>query len=108
AVADPGEGGKFVDAFLADERRVHIRNQQALPATRERLSDHIDRLTRERALERSPLGFEVSGENKIGRDTLVEPAPALDAAKGLRGPVEGCFADLLLRGIGVARGDDAV
>jgi tRNA dimethylallyltransferase len=106
AVADPGEGGKLVDAFLADERRVHIRNQQALPATRERLSDHIDRLTRERALERSPLGFEVSGENKIGRDTLVEPAPALDAAKGLRGPVDCCFAERRPRGIGDERGDE--
>jgi tRNA dimethylallyltransferase len=106
AVADPGEGGKLVDAFLADERRVHIRNHEALAATHKRLSDHIDRLTRERALERSPLGFEVSGENKIGRDTLVEPAPALDAAKGLRGPVDCCFAERRLRGIGDERGDE--
>ena len=59
----------------------------------ERLDDDVDGLTRERALERGALGLQVAGENKIGRDALVEPAPALDAVEGLRGPVECCFAE---------------
>ncbi len=84
----------------------HIRDQEALPATGERLSDDVDRLARERALERRPLGLQVSGENKIGRDALVEPAPALDAAEGLRGPVDCCFAERLRRWIGDERGDE--
>ena len=45
AVADPGEIRKFVDAFLADQRRVHIRDHEALPAMRERLDDDVDRLS---------------------------------------------------------------
>ncbi len=40
----PGDGRKFVDAFLADQGRVHIRDQEALPPTRERLDDDVDRL----------------------------------------------------------------
>ncbi len=93
ALADSGEGGKFVDAFLTDQRRIHIRDQEALPAMRERLNDDIDGFTRERALERGALGLEVSGENEIGRDAFVEPAPALDPIQGLRGPVDCCFAE---------------
>ena len=57
-------------------------------------------------LERGALGLEVPGENKIGRDALVEPAPALDATEGLRGAVECCFAERRLRGIGDERGDE--
>jgi tRNA dimethylallyltransferase len=106
AVADTGEGRKFVDAFLADQGRIHIRDQEALPAMRKRLDDNVDGLTREHAFERGALGSYVSGENKIGRDALVEPAPALDAAEGLRGAIECCFAERLLRWIGDERGDE--
>ena len=52
------------------------------------------------------FALEVAGENKIGRDALVEPAPALDAAEGLRGPVECCFAERRRRRIGDERGDE--
>ena len=50
----------------------------------ERLDDDVDGSS-QRALERGALGLEVSGENKIGRDALVEPAPALDPS-GLARP----------------------
>ena len=73
---------------------------------RERLDDDVDRLARERALERGALGLQVPGENKIGRDAFVEPAPALDPIEGLRGPVDCCFAERRLRGIGDERGDE--
>ena len=43
-------------------------------------------------LERGALGLQVPGENKIGGDAFVEPAPALDASEGLRGPIDCCFA----------------
>ena len=44
ALADPGESRKFIDAFLPDQRRIHIREHQPLPAMRERLDDDVDRL----------------------------------------------------------------
>ena len=72
----------------------------------ERLDDDVDRVARERALERGALGLEVAGENKIGRDALVEPAPALDPIEGLRGPVDCCFAERFRRWIGDERGDE--
>ena len=52
APADPGDIREFVDAFLADQRRIHICDQEALPATGERLDDDIDGLTRD-ALSRA-------------------------------------------------------
>ena len=33
-VADAGESGEFVDAFLADQRRIHVGDQQPLGARR--------------------------------------------------------------------------
>ncbi len=61
---------------------------------------------RERAVERGALGLQVPGENKIGRDAFVEPTPALDPVKGLRGPVDCCFAERRVRWIGDERGDE--
>ena len=61
---------------------------------------------RQRAFERRALGFEVPGENQIGRDPFVEPAPALDSIQGLRGPVDCCFGERRRRGIGNERGDE--
>ena len=31
ALAHPGEGRELVNAFLADQRRIHVRDQKALP-----------------------------------------------------------------------------
>ena len=104
--ADAGEIRKFVDAFLTDQRRIHIRHQKALAAMGERLDDDVDRLVRERALERGALGREVPGENKVGGDAVVEPAAALDAGEGLRRAVDCCFAERRLRRIGDERGDE--
>ena len=81
ALSDPGDICKFVDAFLPDQRRIHIRDQQAFPAMCERLDNDVDGLLRERALERGAPGFEIAGKNKIGRDAHIEPAPALDSPK---------------------------
>ena len=106
AVADPSEIRKFVDAFLADQGRIHVRHQKALLAASKRLDDDVDRFVRNRALERGALGVEIPGKDKIGRDAFVEPAPALDAAEGLRGPVDCCFAERRFRWIGDERGDE--
>ena len=73
---------------------------------RERLDDDVDRLARQRLLERGALGLEVPGENKIGGNARVEPAPPLDAIEGLRSPVEYCFAERRVRWIGDERGDE--
>jgi tRNA dimethylallyltransferase len=97
---------KFIYAFLADQRRIHIRDQKALPAMSKRLDDDVDGLLRERALERGAPGLEVAGENKIGRNALVEPAPALDPIEGLRGPVDCCFAERRVQWVGNERGDE--
>ncbi len=105
-LAHAGAGRQFVDAFLADKRRVHVRDQEALQAPGERLDDDIDGLAGKRALERRALGLKLAGEYEIGRDPFAKPAPALDAAKGLRGPVECCFAEPLLHGVGDERGDE--
>ncbi len=106
ARADPGDIRKFVDAFLADQRRIHIRDQEPLPAMGKRLYDNVDGLVRERAVERRALDVQVSGKNNIGGDALVEPAPALDATEGLRGAVDCCFGERRLRWIGDERGDE--
>ena len=102
----PAKCRKLVDAFLADQRRIHVGHQKALAAARERLDDDVDRFARERALERGALGLEVAGEDEIGGDALVEPAPALDRLEGLRGAVECCFAERRHRWIGDQRGDE--
>ena len=47
----------------------------------ERLDDDVDRLVRERALERGALGREVPRENKVDGAAAVEPAAALDPAR---------------------------
>ena len=104
--ADPGVGRQFVDAFLADEGRIHVGDEEAFLAARQRLHDDVDRLVGEGRFERGALWLERSGEHQIGGDALVEPAPPLDAAEGLRRPVECCFAEPLDRGIGDQRGDE--
>ncbi len=40
-LANPGEFGELVDAFLADHRRIHIGEEQAFAPSRLRLHDHI-------------------------------------------------------------------
>ena len=86
-------GREFVNAFLADEGRIHVGDEEAFLAARQRLHDHVDRLVGEGCFERGALLLELSRKHQIGRHALVEPAPALDAAEGLRGPVKcGCRA----------------
>ena len=64
ALADPGEIRKLVDAFLTDQRRIHVRDQKALSREGERLDDDVDRLLRDARLERGALGLQVPGENR--------------------------------------------
>ena len=71
-----------------------------------RLDDDVDGLVRKRVLERGPLGPEVAGEDKIGSDALVEPAPTLDPVEGLRSPVDCCFAERGVRWISDERSDE--
>jgi tRNA dimethylallyltransferase len=106
ALADAGDSCKFVNALLTDQGRIHIRDQKTFAAMGKRLDDDVDGLVRERALERGALGLEIPGENKIGRDALVEPAPTFDAIEGLRGPIEYCFAERRVQSIGDERGDE--
>ncbi len=105
-LADPGEGGELVDAFLADQGRIHVGDQEAFLPARQRLHDHVDRLAGEGRFDRRPLGPELADEDEVGGDILAEPAPALDAGEGLRRPVDRCFAERPARGIGDQRGDE--
>ena len=41
-VLEPGIIGELVDAFLADDRRIHVGDEQPAPARLIRLDDHID------------------------------------------------------------------
>ena len=41
ARAEADFGGKLVDAFLADHRRIHVGDQQALPAPLGLLHNHV-------------------------------------------------------------------
>ena len=83
-----------------------------MSATRRRFStacqglhDHVDRFVGEVRFERGALRPDLPGENHVRRDALVEQAPPLDAAEGLRGLVECCFAEPFALGIGDQRGD---
>ena len=82
AVAETDKRGELVDAFLADQGRVHVGDEQRLLPSRERLNDRVDRLAVEMRLERGALLRDVSHEHEVGGDALVEPAPALDPAEG--------------------------
>ena len=73
---------ELVDAFLADQGRVHVGHHEPLLAPRERLDDDVDRFAGEIRRERGAPGVEVSGHDEVGCYALVEPAPALDAAEG--------------------------
>ena len=56
-VAEAHDGRELVDAFLADQGRIHVGHEQPLLAPCERLDDHVDRLAREmraRARRASP------------------------------------------------------
>jgi tRNA dimethylallyltransferase len=70
------------------------------------LNNDVDRVARERAPENGALGLQIAGENKIGRNAFVEPAPTLDPMEGLRGKVDCCFAERLCQWIGDKRGDE--
>ncbi len=80
--AKPDKRREFVDAFLADQGRVHVGHQQPLLPPLERLHDRIDRLARKMRLERGALLLDLPDHDEIGGDALVEPAPALDPAEG--------------------------
>jgi tRNA dimethylallyltransferase len=104
-LADPDQGGELVDAFLADQGRIHVGDQEALLPPRQRLHDHVDRLAGDDRLDRRPLGPELADQDEVGGDVLAEQAPALDAGEGLRRPVDHCFAERTAREIGDQRGD---
>jgi hypothetical protein len=69
---DPGHRGQFVDAFLPDDGRIHIRDQQALAAVRRRQGRDIaarrgQRGPRRRAMPRL-------GVIELGRAARGQPA----------------------------------
>ncbi len=98
AGADAGAGREFVDAFLTDEGRIRVGDQQALFAPRERLHDDVERLVREGRFERGALRFDFAGEVRGRR--LIQPVPALDGAERCCGLVEGLLGQPLPRRIG--------
>ncbi len=106
AVADAGIGRQFVDAFLADQGRIHVGDQKAFGAMLGRLDDDVDRLAGERLLEDQTDRRSLPVEHKIGRHALVEPAPAVEPRDALRGARNSCIAEPHCRGIGDQRGDD--
>ena len=54
--ADAGRRGEFVDAFLADQRRIHVGDQQPLGARRRRLDDDVAARFRGHRRQQRPAG----------------------------------------------------
>ena len=105
-VAKSRIGRELVDAFLADQGRIHIRNQEALLPISGRLDDDVDRLAAERVLERGADGLERSGEEEIGGGAVIEPAPRIESADALRKARDMGIGEPRQTGIGDQRGGD--
>src|SRR6185503_16350996 len=62
---------ELVDAFLANDRRIHVGDEEALPARFVLLNDNIDIFQR----REGPTGtFEIARKSKVRSITLVDPA----------------------------------
>ena len=70
-VLEAGIIGELVDAFLADDGRIHVGDEQPLPARLLRLDDDVDALE---AVERPARGLRFAGEAQVRRIALVDPA----------------------------------
>ena len=103
--ANAGESRELVDAFLTDQRRVHVGDEEALQTPFGRLDDNVDRFVRERVFEGLADCRWRSLEEKIGRRAFVEPAPGLKTARALRRPCDQRIAERRFLRVGDQRGD---
>ncbi len=68
---EAGEIGKLVEAFLADDRRIHVRDQQALEAVLLGLNEDVDVL---KPIERPAYRLKVTGHAEVDGVAFVDPA----------------------------------
>lgn len=85
---EASEIGEFVDAFLADDRRIHVSDQQPLPARLFRLNDDVHVLDSIKC----PIGIPGAARKaKIRRIALVDPVEkgglGIDLAKKAERPL---------------------
>ena len=107
--ADARFGGEFVDAFLADQRRVHIGDEQFLGAPLHGLDDDVDRIAkRQRAQVFAGRGKVARFKEQISGDAPVEPAARGEAGQRLREAPDCGIAQRGFVGIGDKRGDEAL
>jgi len=107
--ADAGPRREFVDAFLADEGRIHVGEQQFLAPPRRRLDDRVDRRARQRGAQLDARPRErgaVAFEEEIGGDARRQPSLARISGQGLRGAGDRGVAEPGEQGIGDEGGDD--
>jgi tRNA dimethylallyltransferase len=106
AIPHAGICRELVDAFLADQRRIHVGDQEALQAMRRGLHNDVDRLSGERRLERGADRSKRRAEKEIGGDAFVEPAPGVEPRDALRRSLNVGIAETQFVGICDQRGDD--
>ena len=102
--ADPDDVGELVNAFLTDQRRIHVGHHQPFGAGRQRLHDEVgDQLMSQR--QRVPGDGRVALEHDIRGDAGLEPAGPRHGGQGLRDPRERGIAQRRFCGIDDKRGD---
>ena len=69
-ILETSEVSQLVDAFLVDDRRIHVSDQQLSPARLIRLDDDVDSLDR---LQRPARRPQVTVKGKVGGVALVDP-----------------------------------
>ena len=68
--------GELVDAFLADDRRIHVGDQQLAESRPVRLNHDIDFGKR---FEHPPSGLKIARETQVGGVSFVDPVGELRA-----------------------------
>ena len=72
-VLEPGIIGELVDAFLADDGRIHVGDEQPLPARLVGLDDDIDARRAPSSAQRAALA--IAGKAQVGGIAFVDPVP---------------------------------
>ena len=103
--ADARRVREFVDAFLPDQRRIHVGDQQALGAPGGGLDDKVGAMLLCERRQRLARGG-IAVEKEVQGDAGIEPPAPREARQGLRGAREKGIAELRLRGIDDERGDE--
>ncbi len=105
-IADTDRGGELVDAFLFDQGRIHVSDQQPLGAGRDRLNDDVGALgLRDRFERRARLALVLELEKEVRRSARVEPPARREPGQGLRRARDEGIAERGSRRIDDERGD---